>query len=278
MSVRRVAVQPLPASSPHGYWGTVTGKLKEMRKIFRFAKGNAVCSLPCDMAVVRALEAYRGEVGQREILRWELEAGLLGPIDEYVYDFYEVSSHGETEFRKYLAAAIREETLDGLRKALKGIKMKPNIIDIDLFAITRVFRQNYGDRLSGMSALVHGEPGCTKIIIVKDSVYVDHGVFDFESGKRDAVEYAEALMEGVDRLVSKNSDIAQGDVGIFLTGSLFMREQFAVAATSCIENCELLDPFKNLAFAVGLDGERLKTYAPQVAVAIGLALRGKEAE
>ncbi|MDR2578202.1 MAG: pilus assembly protein PilM [Chitinispirillales bacterium] len=272
LSMQQAAVQPLPACAPGAYWNAVAGELKSIGKKIKFAGSGVICSVPCDMAVVKTLEADSGERDQDEILRWELGAGLAGAVGEYAFDFYEVDPGDQVDRRRYAAAAMRADTVGKLKKAFKSVKLNPHVIDIDLFALTNVFQMNYRDRLSGASILVHGEPNCTKAVLIRDSSYVDCGVFGFDFFERGATDYIAALNSEASRLAA-GCGVAQGGAGVYLAGSLFTDGRFAASVASGVQGCEVLDPFKS----VHCDDERIKTHAPQLAVAVGLALRGDEA-
>jgi len=276
-SVQQVAIQPLiVGGGSSGFWDAVAGELRGLRKKIRFTEVDVVCSLPCDMVVVKSLEAESDERDQQDILRWELAMSLIGHADDYACDFYEVNPGREAYRRKYLAVAVRKESLSKLRKVMQGIKLNPYIVDIDLFALNEVFEANYRDKLGGASILVHGEHQRTKMILVNNSSYVDYGVVDFDTDVRGTDDYIAALKAEIARLSSANSDVLQGEVAVYLAGSLFTDRRFAKSVLGNVPQCEILDPFKKVVCAAGMDSEQLKMYSPQLAVAVGLALRGEE--
>ena len=276
-AVRQVAVQPLPAGAEgDGFWDAVAQELRGLKKKIRFAGADVVCSLPCDMAVVKTLEAESDERGQDEILRWELEASLLGQIDNYVYDFYEVDPGNQVERRKYLAAAVRHEALAKLKKAVRGAGLNPYIVDIDLFALTGTFQSNYRERLSEASVLVHGEPKRTKMILVCNSSYINYAVADFDTEASGAADYATMLRDETARLLDAGGFSGGDGAPVYMAGSLFTDLQFAADVTNAFPRSEMLDPFRKVACDAGIEEEQLKVYSPQLAVAVGLALRGDE--
>ena len=281
VSVRQVAVHPVPVEDGAArdvFWGAVSKALKGIRKKIRFAGAPVVCSLPCDMAVVRAFEADSDEFDQDKALRWELETNLPAPVAEYTFGFYEVDPGNQIDRRRYVAAALRREALVKLRKALKSVNLDPYIVDIDLFALTNVFRSNYNERMSEASVLVHGEFGRTKMILVYNSSYIDCKVVDFGAEERGAEAYAAMLREETARLVAGAAGFfpqAHG-AAVYLSGALFTELAFAESVMAGVTRCEMLDPFRNVACVAGMDAEQLKTYRAQLAVAVGLALRGEE--
>jgi len=283
--VRQVAVKPLPVSADGGvgsggFWDAVALELRGIRRTVRFSGADIACSLPCDMAVVKALEAESDERDQSDVLRWELEASLPGPVAEYAYDFYEVDPGHLVDRRRYLAAAVRAETLAALRKAVRGAKLNPYIIDIDLFALTSVFQSNYRERLAEASVLVHTEPRRTKMILVSNSSYVNYAVVDFDAEGRGAADYAVMLRDETARLLTVSAELCNipgsGDgAAIYLAGAQFADSDYSAAVLGALPRGEMLDPFRKVECAAGImTDEQMKTYSPQLAVAIGLALRG----
>ncbi|MCL2220185.1 MAG: pilus assembly protein PilM [Chitinispirillia bacterium] len=289
VAIRHVAVRPLPVSADivsgsgtGAFWSAVAAELRGIRRKVPFSRRNIVCSLPCDMAVARALEAESDESDQRSALCWELGAGLPGPVDEYAYDFYEVDPGNQVERRRYIAAAVRSESLARLKKAMKEVGLKPRIIDLDLFALTVVFQSNYRERLGEASILVHGELRRTKLILVYNSSYVAHSIVDFDTEGVEVEQYAVMLRDEAARLMAigaeQNGIANDGDgAKVYLAGSLFSDTDFAAALMAALPGSEMLDPFRKVACAAPMEDEDKARYSPQLAVAVGLALRGDEA-
>ncbi|MDR2728986.1 MAG: pilus assembly protein PilM, partial [Chitinispirillales bacterium] len=188
----------------------------------------------------------------------------------------EVAPGLQADYRRYLAAAVRKESVAKLKKAVKGVKLSPVIMDLDLFSLTNVFAVNYRDRLSDSSILVHGESLRTKIVLVNNNSFVDYAIADFEADAENKAEYVKMLAAQISHLSAENSGVMNGEASVYLAGSLFSNSQFAGALLHGIPRCELLNPFRNLTCTANIDEEQLKTYSSQLAVAVGLALRGDE--
>jgi Tfp pilus assembly PilM family ATPase len=288
VSVVNISLVPLPVSADlaagldtGNYWDAVAEELRRIRKKVRFSGTDVACSLPCDMVVARALEAESDEPDQAAALRWELEASLPAPASEYVFDFYEVDPGRSVDCRRYVAAAVRVEAMARLNKALKGAKLNPAIIDIDLFALTHTFRANYRERLGEVSILVHGELRRTKMVLVYNSSYVDHRIVDFDAEGRGQADYAAMLRAESAQLMSSGTAVCdisnEGDgAALYLAGALFADRAFSTELIGTLPRCEMLDPFRKVGCNAGMDNEQKMTYSPQVAVAVGLALRGEE--
>jgi Tfp pilus assembly PilM family ATPase len=276
-TVQQIAIQPLSVSdSGDSYWEAVSGELKSLKKNYRFSRAEAVCSIPSDLSVIKVLEVESDEREQHSILRWELGAHLMGSIEDYAFDFYEVAPGMQTEYRRYLAAAVRKESVAKLKKAVKGIKLNPIIMDLDLFSLTNVFAVNYRERLTGASILVHGENTRTKMVLVNNNSFVDYAIVDFEADADNKTEYVKMLAAQIAHLSAENSSVMNGEASVYLAGSLFSNSQFATALVQGVSRCELLNPFRNLTCTANIDEAQLKTYSSQLAVAVGLALRGDE--
>jgi len=279
MAVRQIAVQPLSHEGAGDFWDAVSFELSGLRKKVKFAGSDVVCSVPCDMTVVRTLEAESDELDQNEVLRFELGVGLLGGIGEYAYDFYEVEPGNTADLRRYLGAALRKETLAKLKKVVKSAKLNPYIVDVDIFALTNVFQANYRDVFTGAAVLVLGEHRRTKLILVSNTSYIDYGVVEYDVDERGAGGYVAALGGEVGRLVSGNASFLRGTVPpVYLAGGLFADSVVASKACSGISKGEMLNPFRKIQCAAGMDAAQIEANACRLAVSVGLALRGEEGQ
>jgi len=278
MVVRQIAVQPLSHSGAGDFWDAVSSELSMLRKKVKFAGTDVVCSVPCDMAVVRTLEAESDERDQQEVLRFELGVGLLGGISEYAYDFYEVDPGNMADLRRYLAAALRKETLNKLKKVVKGAKLNPYVVDVDIFALTNVFQANYRDLFTGGAVLVLGEHRRTKLILVSNTSYIDYGVVEYDVDERGAGGYTDALASEVNRLISGNASFLNGSSSapVYLAGGLFADSTFTSKVFSGVSGSEMLNPFRKIQCAAGMDAAQLEANSCRLAVSVGLALRGEE--
>jgi len=276
-TVQQIAIQPLSVNGDgDSYWDAVSSELKSLRKKYRFTRAEAACSIPSDLSVVKVLEVESDEREQHSILRFELGVHLMGPIEDYVFDFYEVAPGLQADYRRYLAAAVRKESVAKLKKAVKGIKLNPVIMDLDLFSLTNVFAANYRERLTDASILVHGEYTRTKMVLVNNNSFVDYAIVDFEADTDNKTEYVKMLAAQIAHLSAENSSVMNGEASVYLAGSLFSNSRFAAALVQGISRSELLNPFRNLTCTANIDEDQLKTYSSQLAVAVGLALRGDE--
>jgi Tfp pilus assembly PilM family ATPase len=279
MVVRQIAVQPLSHSGPGDFWDAVSSELSMLRKKVKFAGADVVCSVPCDMAVVRTLEAESDERDQHEVLRFELGVGLLGGIGEYAYDFYEVDPGNTADLRRYLGAALRKETLNKLRKVVRGAKLNPYIVDVDIFALTNVFQANYRDQFTGAAVLVLGEHRRTKLILVSNTSYIDYGVAEYDVDEHGAGGYADALAAEVNRLITGNASFLQGSSApVYLAGGLFADSTITSKVFSGVSRSEMLNPFRKIQCAAGMDAAQLEANSCRLAVSVGLALRGEEGQ
>jgi len=279
MTVRQIAVQPLSSDASGDFWEAVSAELAGLRRKVKFAGADVVCSLPCDMVTVRTLEAESDERDQNEVLRFELGVGLVGGIGDYAYDFYEVDPGSTADLRRYLAAALRKETLLKLKKVVKGAKLNPYIIDVDIFALTHVFQANYRDVFTGAAVLVLGEHRRTKLILVSNTSYIAYGVVEYDVDERGEGGYVAALNAEVVRLTSENASFLRGTVPpVYLAGGLFAEGSIASKACSGVSKGEMLNPFRKIQCAAGMDAAQIEANACRLAVSVGLALRGEEGQ
>ena len=59
----------------------------------------------------------------------------------------------------------------------------------------------------------------------------------------------------------------------YITGSYFFQSENSNIVLQNIQNSETLYPFRKISCSAGMDDEKLKEFAPQLAVSVGLTLR-----
>ena len=270
-----MAIQPMATGGVDTIWSRTSTALHELKTKYKFTSPEIICSIPAEFAFVKRLVVDKTIAKSPEMLEWEFSQHLLGSMEEYAVDFQYDGIYQSQQCGEYLAVAYRKENLDHLLSALKILKLKPQVVDLDMFAIVNVFEANYKDRISEPVILVHSEGGKTKILLTQDGCFIDTHIFESENEQSDSVMYAERFAEELNSFVKYNSTRLTQSASLFFTGSLFSDQEFFNAVVSKTGYGELLNPFREIGCRVGTASDQM-TYAPQLAVAVGLALRGYE--
>jgi Tfp pilus assembly PilM family ATPase len=271
-----VAIQPMASGDVDTIWSRTSSALLELKSKFKFSSPEIICSVPADFVFVKRLAVDETIVKSQDMLQWELSQHLLGSIEEYVVDFQKDGIFRPQLNGEYLAVAYRKDNLDHLLSTLKMLKLKPIVVDIDMFAIVNVFEANYKDQLSVPVMLAHAESGKTKILLTQDGQFIDTHIFESESEQTDPEMYAERFANELQGFLQYNTSRLVDPASLFLTGSLFSDQNFLNAVVLKVGYGELLNPFREIGCRVGTESDQIMAYAAQLSVAVGLALRGYE--
>ncbi|HEX2959476.1 MAG TPA: pilus assembly protein PilM [Chitinispirillaceae bacterium] len=271
-----VAIQPMASGDADTIWDRTARALLELKTKFKFSSPEIICSIPADYAFVKRLAVDATISTSEEMLEWEMSQHLLGSLDDYVVDFQKDGIFGQQEQMEYLAVAYRKENLNRVLSALKTLKLKPAVIDIDLFAIANVFESNYRDQFTDPVMLVHAESGKTKVLLTQSGQFIDTHIFECENGQNDPALYADRFAKEINGFAQYNTSRLLKSPALYFTGSLFGAQSFADAVVARIGYGELLNPFREIGCRVGTEDNQIMAYAAQLSVAVGLALRGYE--
>lgn len=275
-AVLSVAIQPFSVDKGGDCWECAEQELKKLKNKFKFYSPEVAFSLPSEQAIIKHIQLESEETEVGELIEWELAQQIIGAIDEYSFDFQECSPE-ENNLKNYLTVAFRNTLVERFSVLLKGMKLHPQVIDLDAFAIINTFEANYRERIYTPAVIVHGESEKSKMILTRNGDYIDMDCFSYAYESLNAESYSMQLQSEINRLLSLNQRIdIQPRVSLYFTGSLFSQVEFRDAVLAKMGNGELLYPFRKVGCRIAIDSDQLMTYAPQLAVAVGLALRGNE--
>lgn len=240
-------------------------------------------------------------------IKFEAEKHIPFNTKEVVLDCQAVEYISHSKMRVLLVAAKKDAVSSRLELITEaGLSVK--VIDCDSFALVNAFLLNFPDIDEGKNtALLNLGEALTSINILKGKIpyftrELQIGGQDFtkaiserlnldtkaasdlkENPGKKTGELTEASSSVTARLIDEvrlSLNYYENQMGaaidnIYLSGGL---SNFARLAGVFGENlgaaCDLWDPLKNLKIAAGIKKERLDAVRPQLAVAVGLALRG----
>ena len=265
--IANVGIQPL--STAHPDWlSNVKDGLAELVAAVKPGREDAVVSLPAEFALLKKIRMDAAEPDHDAVIEWELSQQVAGSIDEYSWD--KESTGEEGSYSNYLVAGYRTKMVERLQSICKSSKVSIAAVDIDLFALVNVFEMNYAERLDEPAALVLIDLQRTKIALVRKGTLVDTEFFEHSPDMSAVNTYAAALSRAVGRLTEFNALAAAPPV--FLAGCGLMQEGLAVSLIDALPGSDVLYPFRTVTCNVAMTDEELRTYSPQLAVAVGLAL------
>jgi Tfp pilus assembly PilM family ATPase len=274
-AVTLLSIQPFSNGDDIDEWKTWKNELKRSRGRLRFFSPAVVCGMPSEYAVVKLLPIDTDEQRVEETVEWELGQQIGRPLDEYAFDFQEAETGTSAAGRKILAVAYRQELVNRLTGILKGVRMRPLAVDLDILGLVNVFSANYTERTAAESLIVHTESEMTKFVLTRNGGFRNYHCFIHKSGSVDPAGFAAELSAEIGRFLAAGK-AGSGRPDTYITGSYFQQEISREAFFEKVPGSELLDPFRTIKCQVKIDDNQFKKYSTQLAVAVGLALRGGE--
>ncbi len=272
-AVMLVAIQPLAGPSGGSASAAVSTEIGTLKSKFKFGTAPINCSLSGDFAIIKKFPVETQEKNLQGALEWELSQHIIGAVEEYAFDYQHTGS-GADGIDQYLVVAYRREQVDAVGALLKRHKLTGGAVDVDLFALINVFEANYSDMTDRPVLLLHAEGTRGMLILTHQGSYGDHESFAYDDGT-DPHTFAQLLQAVSGRLCSMAALAGgAGGVPVFATGSLFGQPAYLETLQSVTGNIDLLNPFRKVGCKVGVDSEQLAAFLPQLAVAVGLAIRG----
>jgi Tfp pilus assembly PilM family ATPase len=257
------------------FWEAAASGLKELGHTVKLAGANVVSALPGEHSVIRKIFIDAEEEDSDEALEWELNQQIIGAREEYVFDFEKCASSSKKGMQQYLAVGYRAESVDDLNRVLRSSRLNPLIIDLDIFALINVYDANYSERKLLPAILVLSEESQTKCILALNGTFMDFETISHESGLPDVDNYTAALNSTIENMLACNPDVKQRELlKVYLAGSMFTDTTYAGQLQKAVKNSEMLEPFRKVVCETELGEKDLKRHSPQLAVAVGLALRG----
>jgi Tfp pilus assembly PilM family ATPase len=274
-AVDNLSIQPFADRKGIDQWKTWRNEIKQSRGRLRFFSPAVICGMPSQYAVVKLVPIDSDEQRVDEAVAWELGQQIGGPLEEYSFDFQEAEAGRRDEERTVLAVAYRRELVRRMADIVRGIRMRPQVVDLDIFGLVNVFSANYRERMADTSLIVHSEPAMTKFVLTRNGGFGNYHCFEHDNASVDPAGFASMLSAGIDRFLGASKENGRRP-GIYITGSYFQQDICGEAFREKVPGAELLDPFRNIDCQVKIEEQQLQKYSTQLAVAIGLALRGAE--
>jgi Tfp pilus assembly PilM family ATPase len=274
--VANIGIEPVEG---HGeeLWQSISASLKGLVLTAKLRGESIVACLPGEHAVIRKLCVDRSESDVEGALGWEFSQHVIGSRNEYVFDFEKLSQSPAAEVNQYLVVGYRGEAVQRLVDLLRSSKLSPLIVDLDLFALVNVYQANYDESATTPTVLVLADDTASKCVLTAGGTFVDYEAVSHEADVQDPKKYAALVEDAIGRLLAcAPIPIVRASIPVFLSGTLFARSKYGEQVKKAIRNAALLYPFRRVKCGKGIPGEALRKYSPQLAVAVGLALRGAE--
>lgn len=274
--IAKFSIQHIDEQAPD-LWESAAPGLKQLVRAVKLAGENVVSSLPAEYAIIRKLCLDNDEPNLDDAMEWEFSQHIIGSRDEFVFDFEKMAFVPKAGLEQYLVVGYRNELVEKISRILRTNKLNPLIIDLDIFALINVYEANYSESVKSPTVLVLADESLSKCVLTVDGHYVDMESVNHKQQAQNPESYASVVENAIAKLDLCNPGMIQREsLPVLYSGTLFSQSEFAEEVKKGIRNADMLLPFRTIACGMGIADDDLKKYAPQVAVAVGLALRGSE--
>jgi type IV pilus assembly protein PilM len=269
------------------------------KKVAAALKGNSVITKKLTVPTV-------DDKNFRETFRWEAAQYIQMDVDEVNMDFEILNKFEDLEQTEVVLAVAKKDLIADVVSVLESAKLKPALIDLEVFALLNSFEVNYGID-SDVTAIVN--IGHTNSIIV----FVKNGLFEFSReiniGGRNAIqliqqrlgmtvdeatevirdketiEFNEELQAAIKQFCENVSFEIRNTIDMFMTSTQLPTSKCFICGSVGLygmrdileENLEMeinyFNPFANIEIAKGIDTDFLNDNLYRFNVAMGLALR-----
>jgi type IV pilus assembly protein PilM len=251
----------------------------------------------------------------RQAIRWDLDKYIPADAENYYFDFAVVGAGKQPHEVRVLLVAAPQSMIDAVTAICKEVGLKPVAIDIEPLAISRTFTcaansmvVDIGQKLCQLTIFQDNCPVVARLIplggarytdVIKNSLELDYSEAELlKQRQRGLLQAASGnapegssvhrqltlIVEELSREIRRTADYYQAQNreavidGVILTGGGAQLDNLAgnIAAQLGGIEVKLHNPLGEIGITKSFDAEWLHTIAPQLTVAIGLALRGGE--
>ena len=295
---------------------TVVETIRNLRDNLKIRSRNAATAISGHSVIVKKAELPLMSPSELEqTLQIEAEQYIPFDINDVYIDFFILGESLErSDMMDVLFVASKKEMVDDYASALRNAGLKPMLVDVDVFALETMYQANYAEAPETIVALVDIGASMININIIKDGISIfardismggrqlteriqrefgvsyeraenikagsDVGGIDLERinyiFKMAAETYVQEIRRTLDFFLSTmvNENIER----IYLSGGSARLPGLSSALEKQVEvPVEMINPFNNIYWdEKSFDPKYMAQIAPQMAVAIGLALRRAE--
>ncbi len=285
----------------------VGADVQRLVKRLRRAPGKVVVAVPDSLAIVKTVEMQAGlsEDAMEDLMSLEAERHIPYPLHEVALDFHiqGPSRQSPDEHVEVTLAACRKEHIDGLLEVVGAAGLTATAIDIDSRALLRAcdWARPFPEIKDGLLAIfdLGGASVTLSVLAGARLLYSREQRLGSEelparmpaasssenpddTGACPAVSEAVTARDVVARQVVRalrfffSADPHQAVSGILLSGGMAAVPGLAAEVEKQLAApVAVLDPFVGMRIGAGVDGQLLRSAAPGLVVACGLAMHGR---
>ena len=292
---------------------TVVDTIKNLRENLKVRSRGAATAISGHSVIVKKAELpLQSEAELRQTLPIEAEQYIPFDINDVYFDSFILGESLErTDMMDVLIVAAKRELVDDYSSAVKNAGLKPMLMDIDVFSLESMYEVNYPDATESIVALVNAGASMININVIKDGMSIF--ARDISMGGRQLTERIQrefgvsyeraeniktgANIEGIDlekinyifKMASEtyvqeirrtldfflSTMVNENIEKIYMSGGSSKIPGLVKLLEKQMEiPVEMVNPFNNIKWDDRVfDPEYMAYIAPQMAVAVGLALR-----
>ncbi|MCX5697153.1 MAG: type IV pilus assembly protein PilM [Candidatus Omnitrophica bacterium] len=242
-------------------------------------------------------------------LKFEAQKHIPFDINDVYLDAHILKTDLADNKMLVLVCAVKKDSVDPRLKLYENLGLRVNVIDIDCLCVINSFLFNYSDerealktfallnvgaKVSNLGIVDEGLPGLNRDIHIGGDNFT-RGIQDalqLDIAQAEAIKinpdpaHAAAASAAAESVVSSlaaeirtsfdyyESQNASSVGKILLSGAASQLTGFRDSLANMLGiEVDYWDPLRRLIFGAGLDAQKLKAFAPQLAVCVGLALR-----
>ena len=274
-AVVSIIIKPIEEVSDD-WWENVRIDFKKLVVDLKFAGQDVYCALPSDYAVIKRISLDKDESAVEDALLWDFGQNVVGAAEEYVSDYQPIPQYTTDTTKEFLFVGCRHESVKKLTGVLRVNRCNPLLLDVDILSLINVYEANYRDRLDLPAVIVQASEESSRLILTQGGTLVGFSTMDHRGEALTPGIYIPQLQEALTQACANHPDFNSSLREIFLAGALFLQPDFATRIGEAVSGVQILNPFKSVACRVEMSEVDLNRYAPNIAAAVGLALRGNE--
>jgi len=289
-------------------YGEVVNSINDIFKESNFSHKKVAAALKGNAVIAKRLSVPTvDDKNFDEVFRWEAEQYIQMDMDEVNIDYEMLSKDTEIDRADVLLAVARKDLIADTVSVLELAKLKPELIDLEVFALINAFEINYGID-SDVTAILNIGHSSTIILFVRNGLYefsreINFGVKDcleliqqkIGVGSHEAkvmlhdeetVEFNEELDNVLKEFNDQISMEVKNTMDMFHTSSqLSVAKCFLCGGGANLHNLKqnlstqlsldinYFNPFTNVELDKNIDSDYLNKNMYMFNVALGLALR-----
>jgi hypothetical protein len=204
-----------------------------------------------------------------EYISWSLSTYLSSDLNDYYYDFQEISS-SDKEGAQLAIAAVRKRQMDSFYNGIRSTLVAPSVVDIDVFALINALKESDSFYYDKHHLLMIADANEITLLRMKANSLCQVWRKPHEE-KDDFVSVRDSLVEILDQW--SDEDFSEGPLQqkVFYTGDLVLVEEFGTLLSdiSAFFQFSPLDEFAK----IKLSSESMRKQLPAYSLALGAALR-----